>query len=74
MNKNTIITGIIVNKMKPLCEKADLSTNEGVLDFYKEVLNYRASHKAHSEEIARLAFDATYGILSDNTIDKRYQI
>ena len=57
--------------MKSLYEKADLSTNEGILDFYREVLNYRASHKAHSEEIARLAFDVTYSISSDVAIDER---
>lgn len=56
--------------MNSLHKKANLSTNEGVLDFYKEVLNYRTSHKARSEEIARFSFDATYSISNDTTIDE----
>ena len=57
--------------MQQIYEKADLSTNEGVLDFYKEMLNYRTLHKACSNEIARFSFDTTYVISSDVKIDER---
>jgi hypothetical protein len=57
--------------MENLQKDADLSSDEGVLNFYKSVLKYRDLHKDRSEEIARFTFDSTFEVSSRLAIDEK---